>query len=305
VARPQRFLLIALLIALGAHGLAAQIPGVRVTYLYDNTVATPHVKPDWGFACLVEGHGRKVLFDTGANDGVLRGNLAALNVDLSRLHALVLSHDHGDHTNGLVALGKRPALPAYYAEGSNQQVVNRIAESGMRAVPVTRSLEIFPGFRVSDRMVFTQQPVVSAAGGNAATTSPPEIVEVALAVDTRDGLVVIVGCAHPGIVPMLRQIRQTTNRPIHMVLGGFHLLQTPADQVRQIIADFRSIGVAYAGPTHCTGDEAIRLFREAYGDHFIKGGVGTVVEAPVTGGMSGLSRPTGPSGVTIRPLLSP
>ena len=69
-----------------------------------------------------------------------------------------------------------------------------------------------------------------------------------------------------------------------MVLGGFHLGQTPADQVKQIIADFRSLGAAFAGPTHCTGDEAIRLFRQAYGDHLITGGVGTVVDAPRTRG---------------------
>ena len=300
MARAQRFLPLVLLVALGASGLAAQKPGVRVTYLYDNTVATPQVKPDWGFACLVESDGRKVLFDTGANDSILRGNLAALNVDLAGLHALVLSHDHGDHTNGLAALGKRPALPAYYAEGFSQQVVSRIMAAGMTAVPVTRSLEIFPGFRVSDRMVFTQQPAASGEAGRAA--SPTQIVEVAVTVDTRDGLLVVVGCAHPGIVPMLRQIKQTTNRPIHMVLGGFHLLQTPADQVKQIISDFKAIGVAYAGPTHCTGEEAIRLFREAYGDHFIKGGAGTVVEAPMTGGMSGLSRESKgrqPLGATI------
>ena len=65
-----------------------------------------------------------------------------------------------------------------------------------------------------------------------------------------------------------------------MVIGGFHLMQTPVADVKRIVADFKTLGVAWAGPTHCTGDEAIRQFREAYGDHFITGGVGTVVEAP-------------------------
>jgi 7,8-dihydropterin-6-yl-methyl-4-(beta-D-ribofuranosyl)aminobenzene 5'-phosphate synthase len=68
-----------------------------------------------------------------------------------------------------------------------------------------------------------------------------------------------------------------TRRPIHTVIGGFHLMQTPGDQVRAIIGEFKALGVAWAGPTHCTGAEAIGLFREAYGDRFIQGGVGTVV----------------------------
>ena len=97
--------------------------------------------------------------------------------------------------------------------------------------------------------------------------------------DTRAGSVVIVG-AHPGIVAMLKRIAETTRRPVHMVVGGFHLLQTPPDDVRKIIAEFKTLGVAWVGPTHCTGDEAKRLFREAYGDHFVAGGVGTVVDLP-------------------------
>ena len=63
------------------------------------------------------------------------------------------------------------------------------------------------------------------------------------------------------------------------VVGGFHLLQTPADEVKRMVAAFREMGVGRVGPTHCTGPEAIRLFREAYGDRYIPGGVGAVVTA--------------------------
>lgn len=245
-----------------------QRPAVRVTYLYDNTAAVPGVTPHWGFACLVEAHGRRVLFDTGANAKTFQDNVTALKVDLQRIDALVLSHDHGDHTQGLAALGSRPGLPVYYAQGFAPQVVARLTEAGFKKVPVSRAVPIFPGIGVSDEMAL-ESPAAGA-----------RIVEDALLVETAEGLVVIVGCAHPGIVTMLKQIRASSGQPIHMVLGGFHLSQTPADHVRHIIADFKSLGVAYAGPTHCTGEDAIRLFREAYGDHFIPGGVGRVVEAP-------------------------
>ena len=88
-----------------------QDPGVRITYLYDNTTAVPGVRAVWGFACLVEGRGARLLFDTGTKPDVLTHNAQALHVDLGRLDALVLSHDHLDHTAGFPALGPRPGLP--------------------------------------------------------------------------------------------------------------------------------------------------------------------------------------------------
>ena len=291
--RRQWWIVGATAMAIGLLGIVARgaEPEVRLTYLYDNTSAADGVKPDWGFACLVEGHGKTVLFDTGTNEEIFRHNVSALKVDLSRVQALVLSHDHRDHTGGLAVLGSRPGLPVFCARGFGEQTVKSLADAGFQATPVTRSAEIFPGYRVSDAMPLEGEP-----GGR--------VIEEALLVDTRDGLVVIVGCAHPGIVPMIRRIRETSTRPVVMVLGGFHLLETPADEVRSVIAGLKSMGVAYAGPTHCTGEEAIRLFSEAYGDHFIRGGAGTIVEIPPAGGRAPLTaspRPQrGPAGDVFR-----
>lgn len=233
---------------------------VRLTYLYDNTAAVPGATADWGFSCLVEGHGARVLFDTGANPDILARNAQALRVDLARLDAVVLSHGHGDHTAGFPALGPRTGLPVYYAQGFNPAVVAALRASGAKLVPVRGSTEIVPGVRTSDEF--------GAA-----------IREQALVVDTPDGLLVVVGCSHPGIVDMLRRIRESTGTPIHIVVGGLHLEQTPASGVAEIVADVRALGIVRAGPTHCTGPEAIRIFREAYGSRFIEGGVGTVVTA--------------------------
>jgi 7,8-dihydropterin-6-yl-methyl-4-(beta-D-ribofuranosyl)aminobenzene 5'-phosphate synthase len=233
-------------------------PGVTITYLYDNTAAAPGVTADWGFACLVDGHGARVLFDTGAKPGILAHNAQILGVDLGRLDAVVLSHDHGDHTAGLPALGARPGLRLFYARGFSPEVVARLGSSGAVLVPVLKSTEVVPGIRTSDEF------------GTA-------IKEEALLIDTPDGLVVVVGCSHPGIVPMLQQVRATAGRPIHAVIGGFHLLQTPAADVTRMVAAFKELGVVRVGPTHCTGPDAIRQYREAYGSAFIEGGVGRVV----------------------------
>ena len=256
------------LVALGPHaagtGPGQLAPGhegaVRITYLYDNTVAAPGVTSDWGFACLVEGRGARVLFDTGTKPDVLAHNAQALGIDLGRLDAVVLSHDHADHAAGLPALGPRPGLRLFHARGFSPEVVASLGTSRATLVPVIKSTEVAPGIRTSDEFGTT-------------------IKEEALLIDTPDGLVVVVGCSHPGIVPMLQQIKASSGRPVHAVLGGFHLLQTPAAEVSGMVAAIKALGVARVGPTHCTGPDAISRFRDAYGDRFIPGGVGTVVTA--------------------------
>jgi 7,8-dihydropterin-6-yl-methyl-4-(beta-D-ribofuranosyl)aminobenzene 5'-phosphate synthase len=267
----KRFSLVAavvLAVVLAGHLLSAQEPGLRITFLYDNTGAAPGTRSDWGFACLLERGGRTVLFDTGAQPGILRQNMAALKVDPSRIQAVVFSHEHSDHTMGIGALGVRAGLPVYAGEHFDlpPEVVAALKQMGAKRIAVApgKPVDVFPGFRVTGE--------IANQGAD----------EEALVVDTPEGSVVIVGCAHPGIVLMLRQIAAMTKRPIYMVIGGFHLLQTSATDVKRIIADFRKLGVAWVGPAHCTGDEAVRLFREAYRDHFIAGGVGTVVNAPKT-----------------------
>jgi 7,8-dihydropterin-6-yl-methyl-4-(beta-D-ribofuranosyl)aminobenzene 5'-phosphate synthase len=253
-------------LALMAQTALAQTPGVRVTYLYDNTVTQPGTKADWGFACLIESQGHTVLFDTGANPDVLRQNMAALKLDPARIQALVFSHEHSDHTMGIGALPAIPGLPVYAGEHLQlkppaEEALARIGAKRI-AVKAGQPLEVFPGFTVTEE--------ISANGAY----------EEALVVDTPEGSIVIIGCAHPGVLLMLEQIAKTTKRPIYMVIGGFHLLKTPTDDIKRIVAGFKSLGVQWAGPTHCTGDEAITLFREAYGDHFITGGVGAVVDVP-------------------------
>jgi 7,8-dihydropterin-6-yl-methyl-4-(beta-D-ribofuranosyl)aminobenzene 5'-phosphate synthase len=103
------------------------------------------------------------------------------------------------------------------------------------------------------------------------------IKEQSLILDTSRGLVIVAGCAHQGIVSILEKARQMTGRPIEAVLGGFHLLQTGDAEVGRIIARFKELGVARIGASHCTGDRAIAMFRDAYKDRFIELGAGRVL----------------------------
>jgi 7,8-dihydropterin-6-yl-methyl-4-(beta-D-ribofuranosyl)aminobenzene 5'-phosphate synthase len=104
-----------------------------------------------------------------------------------------------------------------------------------------------------------------------------QIPEQALVVDTRDGLVVITGCSHPGVVGMLRTIKTAFGKNISMVIGGFHLLEKTDAETGAIIADMKALGVVKCGATHCTGDRQIGMFKAAFGGNYVELGVGNTI----------------------------
>jgi 7,8-dihydropterin-6-yl-methyl-4-(beta-D-ribofuranosyl)aminobenzene 5'-phosphate synthase len=106
------------------------------------------------------------------------------------------------------------------------------------------------------------------------------IIEQSLILDTGAGAVVVTGCSHPGIVNILRKAKRVLDRPIYMAFGGFHLMRHSPAQIDSIISEFRELGVARVGPTHCTGEDAISRFRKAFGDDFLKMGVGRILHVP-------------------------
>jgi len=103
------------------------------------------------------------------------------------------------------------------------------------------------------------------------------IPEQALVIRTGQGLVIITGCAHPGIVAIVEQAQEMFAEPIHLVLGGFHLGSKNIAEIDAIRRDFRRLGVAQVAPCHCTGERAISMFAAEYGDNFIQTGVGKLI----------------------------
>jgi 7,8-dihydropterin-6-yl-methyl-4-(beta-D-ribofuranosyl)aminobenzene 5'-phosphate synthase len=254
---------------------AAPIPAsqARLTILYDNTTAREGVQSDWGFACLIEGLGKTVLFDTGTKPEILLANCQALGVDLQKVDVIAISHPHGDHMGGLLSvLEKHPAVALYIpaalalisestAKSAGIPPLAKLAGPGTKIVQVDKSVEICPGIRLTGQIV----------GANL-------IPEIGLLLETKSGGMLITGCAHPGIVDIVRKAAAWRGKPIEAVIGGFHLMQTPEADVKKIIADMKTAGVVRCGATHCTGDAAIALFKAAFGPAFIPLGVGRVIE---------------------------
>ena len=253
-----------------------------------------------------------MLFDTGADPAVLKDNLAALKVDPAKIKAVVISHWHPDHTWGAPGLGKlagvRVLTPrgledfaTLRSAGVKEDVARNIADwlaketakltsAGLELVAVSQATPLFDGIAVSEPLPFGQIPTDKPG-----RESTYPFWEQCLTVDTPEGLVVIVGCSHPGILPMLEQVKRQTGRPLYLVIGGFHLLEEPEDAVRRIATTMQAMGVAYVSPTHCTGEAAVHVFRDVFGDRYVSAGVGAVIKLPiVTKGKGSAGQPSQP-----------
>ena len=234
------------------------VEALTITILYDNNPFDERLETAWGFAALVEHRGHTLLFDTGGDGPTLLGNMDILEVEPTRIQSVVLSHAHGDHTEGLAALLEAGIHPTIYLPPSFS------ASFKQGVAQVTTVVETSLGMALTEDILTTGE-----MGG---------IPEQAMVIRTARGLVVVTGCAHPGIVKVIEEAKSLFDEPVHLVLGGFHLGSANEAELAAILVDFRKLGVEKVAPCHCTGDRAIALFAEEYGEDFIQAGAGKVIQ---------------------------
>ncbi|MGB8951954.1 MAG: MBL fold metallo-hydrolase [Candidatus Aminicenantales bacterium] len=232
---------------------------IRVTILYDNYVHNPDSKSDWGFACLIEGTEKTILFDTGTKSDILWHNIRTLGVDAGKIEQIVISHIHGDHTGGLLSvLEKKKDIPVYIPDSSPDSFIMGIQNTGNQPVKILEPIDICKDVFLTGEM-------------------GTSIKEISLAIKRENGAVLITGCAHPGIVDIVKKAGAVTGKNVKFAFGGFHLMNHSDVQIQQNIQSFKAMGVEKCGATHCTGEKAIQQFKEAYGKNFVPMGVGRVI----------------------------
>lgn len=269
----------------------------RVTILYDAFGKSPEVSKDWGFSALVEYEGKRILFDTGNNAQIFEHNVKSMGVDLRKLDFVVISHRHADHTSGLTyLLSVNPTVKIYtpdepfglfgkgvpnafyrkdqslaasmrYFDGNPPQILSAGSPwPQANFIPVSSITEVAPGFYLI--------PTISQVPGTL------ELHEVALAIRSPDGLIVVDGCSHAGVEKILDAATKIDPH-IHILFGGLHLVQAPDPELQRISTalrdqwklDFIAIG-------HCTGEPTFAALKKTFGDRYIYAGVGTVVNIP-------------------------
>ncbi len=272
------------------------IPGpAQITVLYDAFGKTPGLQKDWGYSALIEYGGKRVLFDTGNDPEILEQNARAKGIDLSKLDFVVMSHRHGDHMGGLPYLlkvnpavkiyapkegfgvfggalpgtfyRKDPSLPReqrYYDGNPPETMRFGSAWPSANFQLVDKDTEIAPDFHIIT--------LVSDKPGTL------ELRELSLAINTPEGIVIVVGCSHPGIEKLVAAAA-TINPRIHLIAGGFHLVVTSDADIEKIVTALHdTFKVEHVAPGHCTGEPAFTALRRAFGDGYLYAGLGTTIE---------------------------
>ncbi len=232
---------------------------LTIRIVQDNYSCSDQLETAWGFAAYVTGPQENILFDTGSDGALLRGNMAKLALDPNRVETVVLSHNHADHTGGLVGFLKQNANVDLYC---------------LKSFPAPFK-ETVRGYGV--RLLQVERPQLICQNVYSTGQMGTRIPEQALVVRTERGLVVLTGCAHPGVVRMVEKVRALHEEEILLVMGGFHLGWAQTSEIKQIIRALKDLGVRYVAPTHCSGDKARTLFHERFGAHYLSVGVGKTI----------------------------
>ncbi len=285
----------ALVVVVLFTGAAVAQPPSRITILYDSFGNDPKLTLDWGYAALIEYGGKRILFDTGNNAAIFEHNAKTLGIDLTKLDFVVISHRHADHTSGLTYLLKvnpkvkvyvpdepwglfargvpnsfyrqDPDLPAeqrYYNGHPPEYLEAGTPWPGGNFTGVPKLTEVLPGFFIV--------PGVSTTPGTL------ELKELSLAIKTPKGVVLVVGCSHPGVENIVKAA--TTIEPkVNVVYGGLHHIQADETEVARLAQALQG-EVERVAPGHCTGEPEFKALRKAFGDRYVYAGLGTVHQLP-------------------------
>ena len=266
----------------------------QITVLYDAFGKSSGMQKDWGYAALIEYGGKRILFDTGNNGDILAQNAKAKGIDLSKLDFVVMSHRHGDHMGGMAyLLSANPKVKIYapkegfgvyggdlpsafyrkdaslppeqrYYDGAPPAVMRfGAAWPGANFELIDKTTEIAPGIHLI--------ALVSDKPGTL------ELRELSLAISTPDGMVILVGCSHPGIDRIVDAAAKINPR-IHLIAGGFHLVVSKDDEIERVVTALRdTYKVGYVAPGHCTGEPTFTALKKAFGERYLYAGLGTTL----------------------------
>jgi len=210
---------------------------MKITLIYDNEVWKEGFRADWGFSCLVEAYGKKILFDTGANGSILLDNMKKLSIEPTMVDDIFISHAHWDHTGGLPDFLKINPVKVYIPSSCQKPY------GAKEVIKIKEPLKI-------DENIFSTGELMG--------------IEQSLVVKTEKGLVVIVGCSHPGVKNILKAASQFGKT--YALIGGLHGF-SDFDLLRDL---------EFICPTHCTQFKS--EIKSLYPEKYVRGGVGKVIE---------------------------
>jgi 7,8-dihydropterin-6-yl-methyl-4-(beta-D-ribofuranosyl)aminobenzene 5'-phosphate synthase len=266
----------------------------EITILYDAFGKPSAMQKDWGFAALIEYGGKRILFDTGDNPDILAHNAQVKGVDLSKLDFAVITHRHGDHMGGMeYLLSVNPKLKIYAPKENFGVFGSSLPGSFYRkeaALPTEQ--RYFDGAPPEVMKLGSAWPRANIQLVDAATEIAPgihlialvsdkpgtlELRELSLAIETPEGMVVVVGCSHPGIDKIVESAA-SINKHIHLVVGGLHMVVAKDPDIEKTTALLHdTYKVDFVAPGHCTGEPMFAALQKAFGERYLYAGLGTKI----------------------------
>ena len=233
---------------------------MNVKILFDNNVFNNKLTTGHGFSCLVELNQMSLLFDTGSDSSILLNNMNRLRINHEDIDTIMLSHIHNDHVGGLSGfLEQKRAVTIYLLASFPRSYKDRIESLGATVEEVEKHREVFPG-------IYTTGELGS------------DIREQSLVINTTEGTLIVTGCAHPGILEIIKKAQYIIpGKMVYLVMGGFHLSGASSKIIKYIADSFVELGVATVAPCHCSGDEARKIFKKQYEEKYIESGVGKII----------------------------
>ena len=275
--------------------------GLRITTLSENTAGAIDLLAEWGLSILIETGKENILFDTGQT--ITAGyNTDNLEIDLNQIDKIVLSHGHYDHTGGLHQIlrkmGKEVEIIAHpdiwaakyrRRKGKKDKYIGiqfqrqELESLGARFTLTTKPAQVADNIMTTGEvpMVTDYETIDSALFVKENTGWQPDklLDDLSLIINTKSGLVVVLGCAHRGMINTLYHAQQLTGvKPIHAVIGGAHLVHASEERIRLTITALKELGVQKLGLCHCTSLPAMSLLAQEFGDKFFFNIVGTIFE---------------------------
>lgn len=284
----------------GTESAAPAHSTARITILYDAFGKDASMQKDWGYSALIEVAGKRILFDTGDDADIFAHNAKAAGVDLTKLDFVVMSHRHSDHIGGLrYVLSVNPKVKIYAPKDAfgvfgydvpstfyrkDDKLPAEMRYYGGNPPPVMRFGTVWPGAHIE--LVDKSTEILPGITLIAQISDAPgtrELKELSLALDTPDGMILVVGCSHPGIENIVAEAARINPR-IHLIAGGLHLLAAPDPAIAHIVTTLHdTYHVDWIAPGHCTGEPTFAALKQAFGNHYLYAGLGTVLDLGVIG----------------------